>query len=419
VNTIVAKDPFEGLFVILTSMPIDTKNHVLSRNFLLYYAVYFFSNSLFTLPIYFLFGKEYLGLSYFLAGSFYVVSFIVMIGLDFWGGLTADKFGRKRAFTYGVLFQIAGFVPFLLTKSYPVLLLGAAATGVGLALAQNSVDALVYEQALELKQTKQFNVASSNAQMFLFVGRIMASVLGGLAYKLNPRLPFGLNIVALVIALIAGASMVFDETTLKKQAKQNSHMALMKSAFTLYKENLHLLKFVIVSLFFYLWADMLFLYYQPYFINLGVQASTLGYIFAAISVFSAIGSVMMRRLPDKFSATAIQSLTLLGVITSSFLLIILKVPLAFAAPMFMGIISGFNQPLLRLYVNQQATNHVRASVLSVATTAGNIGTGLGFLAAIALADYVKATVVLSIILVGAILTLSVKTIVHPKSPIVT
>lgn len=87
-----------------------------------------------------------------------------------------------------------------------------------------------------------------------------------------------------------------------KRSENGKYLNLVSTAFKVYKNNLALLKFVIVSGIFAFWADMLFAYYQPFFIEQGVTSTTLGFLFATISIGSAAGSFMMRKLPDKLSA---------------------------------------------------------------------------------------------------------------------
>ncbi len=276
----------------------ETQN--LKRNFKLLYCLNFFLNSAFTLPIYILFGREYLGLSYLQAGSFLLVSWFVSIVLDFFGGVFTDKIGRKKAFVYGMVIQIATFIPFLLTKSYPLLIISSVLNGIGVALSSNSIDALIYEQAIVVGKKNDYQHANAISQVFVFLGRIYATILGGLSYKIDPRLPYLLYIVALCLVLITGLVMKTDNIV--KRSENGKYLNLVSTAFKVYKNNLALLKFVIVSGIFAFWADMLFAYYQPFFIEQGVTSTTLGFLFATISIGSAAGSFMMRKLPDKLSA---------------------------------------------------------------------------------------------------------------------
>jgi MFS family permease len=128
----------------------------LQKNIRLLYAVEFFTNSYFTLPINIFFGKEYLGLSFLAAGSLVFADRLTSFIFDFLGGAVADHIGRKQANVIGISIQIACFIPFLITRSYPILLISVAISGIGAALSSNSIDSLIYEEAKSIHQEKSY-----------------------------------------------------------------------------------------------------------------------------------------------------------------------------------------------------------------------------------------------------------------------
>lgn len=396
---------------------MPNEHQKLQRNIRLLYVINFFNSSMFILPIYILFGTQYLGLNYLQAGSFFLVNLFVSISLDFLGGVMADRVGRKQTFMLGMALQVVTYIPFLFTKSYLILLFFAAVNGVGIALASNSVDALIYEEANRADEKKAYQHANANVSIFEYFGRIIASVIGGFAYNIDPRFPYAMYILALVLALIAGANLLVNNNY--NQGQKPHYYKLLKTAFRTYSNNLLLLKFVAVGCAFAIFADMLFFFYQPFFIEQNVSSSLLGVLIAAISLFSAFGSYLMRKLPDKISATAIQTVELMGVIATGLLLVVLNIPLAFVAPLIMGLISGFMYPNMRLFVNNNTTNNVRASVLSLATTMFSIGTALGLVFSLYLADQIEPNSILIIIIAGSILTLFANIFIKVPKKLVT
>jgi MFS family permease len=390
---------------------LSGKPHLL-RNIKLLYALNFFANSSFILPIYILFGKDFLGLSYLQAGSFLLVSWFTSIAFDFLGGLVADKAGRKQAYLLGIAIQILTLVPFLITKSYGVLLISSVISGIGVALSSNSVDALVYEEVAAYGDKKIYQHASATAQIFVFTGRVFASVLGGFAYSIHPLLPYVLYGIALIAAFIACYFIRIGKAI--EAPKSMNYLEMVKTSLSFYKGNLTLIKFVAIGGLFFLWADLLFSHYQPIYIELGVSSFTLGILFSLLSVFSALGAYLMRKFPDTRSPHAIQSLSILGILATGVLFVILKLPLILAAPIPMALISGFINPNMRLYINNHAPDNVRASVLSLASTILNIGSGIGFLLSFYIADHFNKTTALIIVLIGAGLTLLVNNFLHVK-----
>lgn len=391
-----------------------TGQQTLKRNFRLLYTIDFFANSAFTLPIYILFGREYLNVSYFQAGLLFTLGWFVSLAFDFLGGVAADKFGRKQAYLMGIAIQAVSFLPYLFTKNYALLLLSSVITGIGIALGSNSVDAIVYEQATDQDAKQQYQHANANTQAFVFLGRIYATILGGIAYNADPRLPYLLYTVALLVAMLAGTAIKVDGKI--NDAEQPNYTTIIKEALGVYKHNLWLVKFIVIGALVSVWGDLMFGFYQPFFINHDVSSTTLGFVFAGISFASVIGSLIMRRLPNHASAHLIQSIQLLGVMSTAILLVILKLPITLVVPMLMGLISGFALPNLRLYVNGHTNNNVRASVLSFATTTFGIGSGIGLLLAFSLADHFSPNSVFMFVVAGSLVTLLANLFVRPRRP---
>ncbi|MEJ0073465.1 MAG: MFS transporter [Candidatus Saccharibacteria bacterium] len=380
----------------------------LKRNFRLLCTFNFFNAASFTLPIYILFGTHYLHITYLEAGSFFLTSWFLSLALDFIGGTMADKYGRKRTFTIGLLLQILGVLPFIFIKNYPLLLAAAILTGFGMALYTNTVSALFYEQAIELKRKAYYQHANPTMLSFSYLGRIMASIVGGIAFKIHPTLPYILTASSLALGLVAGLGTKFS-ATVEAHMEHKSVGGVSGAALRVFTSNPALLKFILVVGLLCAWGDYAFTYYQPYFIQHGATSTTLGYLFAAISLFSAIGTLAMRKLPNRLSAQRINSITLSGVILTGLLLAVLHLPAAYGAPLVMALISGLTLPNLSLYVNKFAPNRIRSSVLSIATTAMGIGSGVGIFTALRLVGHVSQHTILLVLTVGAVATLLLNT----------
>ncbi len=366
----------------------------------------------FTLPIFILFGKNQLGLSYFQAGSFYIATYATYTVLDFFGGTLADRFGRKRAFIAGVGLRFIGYLPFVITKSYPLLLLSSIVVGLGLALSSNSLDALVFEQSKAQDKKEHYQHGVANVQIFSFMGRIYASIVGGLVYIVSPTLPFFLTYVAILLALLVGAQTKFEVEGVT--AAETKDVGISRAAISVYKQHHQLIKFVLVVALGTFIADLIFSYYQPYYIKIGVSAGTLGFIYAGISVCSALGAYSMKKLPNKLSPHTINSLNIALVIITSLVLYSLKIPFVYVAPLIMGLGSGLVIPNLKVFINHHAPNRVRASVLSMATTTKSLGTVAAMLVAYSLADVSYPRRVIGIVIVVATILLAFNVFIKTK-----
>lgn len=101
----------------------------------------------------------------------------------------------------------------------------------------------------------------------------------------------------------------------------------------------------------------------------------------------------------------VNTLTLTGIAITAILLTILPMPAVYLAPIGLAIVSGFSIPNLHLYVNKHAPSHIRSSVLSIATTATGLGSGIGILVVLQLVNHIPFWQITAICLVGCIITI--------------
>lgn len=351
-----------------------------------------------------LFGIEYLKVSVFQAGALFLVSWIMSLCLDFISGGVADTQGRKKTFIFGMTIQILGMVPFVVTKNYTILLVASAITGIGMALVSNALSALLYEQAKELDSTKIFQRGVAHAGAFSYAGRVVASIVGGVVYLLNPTLPYALTIGGLAMALFAGVAMTFPGT-IERNIKNKTSMTTLKSAWSSFTSDPSLIKFAVVIGLISIWGDFLFTSYQPYFAHLNVSPIILGYLYAGLSLLSAAGSLLMRHLPEKFSASTINNFVICGMVATPILLLFDKLPLVYFAPAGLALVSAFTGNNIHVYVNNRAPNNIRVSLLSIVTTISGIGSGIGIFVVLQLIGAFDFRTIMTICIVGCVATM--------------
>jgi MFS family permease len=386
---------------------VKQNRNLLDRNIRLFYVITALEYAFFNDAVLILFGREYLHLNYFQAGSLFFIGWFVSIFLDFWGGVIADKIGRKESTLWGIGLQFISYLPYLLSKSYPLLVVGSIVWGIGVALSSNALHALIYEQVSSQNDSVNNAYAhiSATSQVWLFVSVGLATIIGGFAYRIDPRLPYGLITITLLIAILLTALIYVPVKVTPKKTNITDKTSIVRSALRTFQRNKKLRNFILIGFLAGVFGDLLFAYYQPLYINLKVTAVTLGLLFGALRASSALGSLLYRRLTTTFKPSIIQLINLCGMLITTSLLLILKLPVILVAPLLLGITSGFVDPNMRMYVNKHAVDRVRTSVLSFSTTTMSLGAGIGFVTAYYLADIVSAHTVLSFILLGVVMTI--------------
>jgi MFS family permease len=379
----------------------------LQRNIRLLYVATFLENSFYIDAIYVLFGTQHLHLSYLQSGSLVFIGWFASIVFDFAGGVLADRIGRKPAQLYGAALQFAGFVPYLFSTNYVVLAVGSLVYGVGMACGSNTMQALVYEQAREQGGPKAYQRFNALSQVWTFVGLASAALIGGVAYAIDPRLPYALMLVGFGGAFVVCARIRVPQVVEREVAAEEKQTAVVRTSLRTFRANPALLSFVAVSFFLGLSGDLLFSYYQPFYLTFHLGAAGFGLLYVMLRGVSGIGSYAMQHLPGRVSLPMIQlAIATIGI--SAVLMKVLPYPAVLLAPVVAAVGFGSNFPALRLFINAHASDKARAATLSFGTGIMNLGTGLGFVAIFWMADHWSVLTVLWVILATTGCTLIIR-----------
>jgi MFS family permease len=383
----------------------------LRQNIRLLYTATFLENSFYIDAIYVLFGTQYLHLSYLRAGSLLFAGWFASIVFDFAGGVLADRIGRKPTQLYGLALQFGGFVPYLFTTNYAVLLAGGLVYGVGMACTSNTIQALVYEQAAEQGGSKMYQRFNALSQVWVFAGLASAALVGGVAYVLDPRLPYLLLLIGFAGAFVACARINVPKTVERKiTAEQKQTKGIVRTALHTFRDNRQLLFFVIVSFCFGVSGDLLFSYYQPFYVTFHLSAAGFGLLYLVLRSVSALGSYGMQHAPNRLSLPVIQLASVASVGISAALMLVVGYPAVLLAPVVAAVGFGTIYPTLRLFINTHAANKARTATLSFGTGVMNLGVSIGFIGAFWAADRYSADAMLGTVLVVTAVTLVVRVV---------
>jgi predicted MFS family arabinose efflux permease len=188
------------------------------------------------------------------------------------------------------------------------------------------------------------------------------------------------------------------------EANRESQMAIMRTAFRTFRDNRQLLYFVIMGFFVGVNSELLFSYYQPFYLTFQVSALGFGFLYLMFRGVSGLGAYLMQHLPNRVSLPVIQLMSIVGIGVSALLMLVLPYPAVLFAPVVVGVCIGFSYPTLRLLVNAHARDSARAATLSFATAAMNLGVGLGLSIIFWMSDRFSVPTVLHSILALTVVT---------------
>lgn len=373
-------------------------NAITRSNIATYHITQFLGNLDFTLPIYILFGKNYIGLNYSQIALLTIIAFATSVAFDFLLGIFADSFSKKKSYIAGVVLSFLSLLPYIFTKDYTLFIIAAFLLGMGSALASNVLDTFIHEDLTDHGLIEQYASVTSKAQQMLFLGRMCAGIIGGFLFVVSPVLPYIFYALATGVCIII-ASLILRE--MPSRYAKNNIVVTTKAAFDFLKSRKDIVFFCLVGLVMLLFGDLQFGYYQPYFNTLHISSLYIGILYSVISLFSAFGSHIMKGLLSKYSAKTINMFMILATIATAFFMLP-KIPLlAFLGPLWIGVSFGFVYPNLRNFINARSPGHIKTSVVSFGTTCYAIGSMLGLALAGIFADHFSSTVILLIIIGGS------------------
>jgi MFS family permease len=386
----------------------------LQKNIRLYYVSNFTSHLQFILPVYLLFGTQYLGLSYTQAASFFLINNIAALIFDFFLGVVADTFSRKKSFIVGSILQVLSLLSFIFVRDYYFLLFMAFIGGIAYAFVSGTLDTLIYEQMVDDDKEKQYPQVTSKAQQMVFFGRASSSYLGGVLFSLSAVFPYIAYLVATVISAFSAGLIEED----KYQVHQTHMKETLKKARIFFLQRKDILYVCFVGLIFMLFSDMLFGYFQPYFTSIHIGSAFIGAIFSIVSLSSAYGSHLMKKALSQYTFKQINAFGILLSIFATMLLFVQNIFLVVISAIILGIAFGSVMPNLRHLLNKQSPIGINTSVVSFGNTFYSLGTTIGLFLAGFLADHFVPNTVLLIVLSGCIAALILNSWITVKQQII-
>lgn len=249
-------------------------------------------------------------------------------------GAIADLIGKKRTLALALLIYGLGNFAVGFSQSYLHLLIGMIILGTGGALSSGTYEALLYDSLKEDGDEKDYGKYLSDTHKYSLITMSLASFLGGLMYKVDPRYPyFALGILCVISTIIAlflvEPKIDTYKFNLKEYIQQNLNGFKELSLNVGWKKVLPIL--LICSFTFVLTESL-----DPNLsLSFGLNEIQLGWFYAIAPIITAIGSHFYPQIKKMLGAN-----TLIFSIWVFFLVSILVAPI-------LTIITGMSLMLIR------------------------------------------------------------------------
>lgn len=352
-------------------------NSQVEKNVRLYYWYSIFNEPLFWAPILVMsmmkLGQMTLSEIFFMEA----VVLLIYIILDMPSGVLADIFGRKRLVVIGRTLVVVDMFLFASMQNPQDVWIANIVWAVGASLQSGADTSLLYDSLKEVGRESEFKKVYGKSLGTRFLAGAFGCLVTGVLAEYSLRLPLYLSVAVLTIPLVLSA--FFMEPSIKSEEKeplslqklwQDLKVSIRK------KEVLWILAFSSLAAF-VLKAE--FFTYNPYFELVNLPVEWYGVAFALLNVSAWLASHYAYRVEgwigeERFVLGIVVILSvpllLLGSVLSLYLL-----PLH----LFSQVVRGATSPFVDEYMNRHVDSSVRASAMSVKSTAHNLANFLGLL----------------------------------------
>jgi len=329
--------------------------------------IYAIANALTTaIATIYLLGK---GLSYTEIGIVWSIALFFSTTLDFPTGNFADLYGRKLAFVIGVSSIGVGNFVYGMGTTLWMFFVAAFFAGFGSAQISGSISSWIVDEQIKVDKQDEVNKIFGDGNAVASVGGIVGGVLIGLFFTGPLKILFFASGALLILTGV----FVFVSIPDNYGQPGGRWISLPKEVVSHFIHSLPLVVLSVTLVLMYACFTVFLFVWQPMALDLGVQESDLGYLYAIYMAGSAAGAFVIGRISRKYGEVLIL-LFCFVIAGTGFLTIALDygvIGLVFGMVQFAFGYGGFI-PVLYALTNTFIPSPIRASTSSLI---GTIGTG--------------------------------------------
>lgn len=319
---------------------------------------------LFPMAIITVFWKDQIGLSLseiLLVNVFFSSANLLM---EYPSGYVSDRLGYRLSLVIACCFGISGYTAYLFAHSFSQVVGAELLLGVCYAFISGSDNALLYESLRASGRGELYTRCDGRMASFAQIGEAGGALCAGLMYVTNPLLPFIAQIAVWTTALLVALSL--KEPTAEKGPHISSHLseALRISRYALSEK-----KVIRATICFGLLLGLSSFYpvwlVQPYMQECGVPLTWFGPIWAGANLMVAFCAYNSHKLLARFGLERMV-LLFIGLVICAYLGLGLSSMVgSFLFYYLLTAMRGLQGPITRNLLQQRATRHMRASILSL------------------------------------------------------
>ena len=327
------------------------------------YAFSFLKMSLFPMAIITLFWKDQIGLSLteiLLLQGIFSISMVVM---EYPSGYLSDRIGYRTALNFASLLGIIGWGLYTVADSFSQVLIAEVILGFSISFISGSDSALLYESLKSDGEERFYARHEGRKSSIGQLGEACGAIFAGLLYASAPLLPFIIQVLVWILALLLTRSMVEPQQKLKPP---ESHLveAWKSTRFALI-ENKRLRYTILLSMVLGLTSYYPIWLIQPYMQDGGVPLAWFGPVWAVANLSVALFALISHRSHLRLGDHWMVLLIILVVIAGYLGLGLVGGLWGFLFYYLLTCMRGLRGPMMLNHVQQEIPSANRAGILSL------------------------------------------------------
>lgn len=331
------------------------------------------------------------GLNLFEVNLVNAIYFTTLFVFEIPTGAFADIFGRKHSFVISTAVMSVSMLVYGLADTFWGFVCAEVIAAFGMTFKTGAFQAWLVDSLRHQGFYRPLHRIFGRSAFYNQVGGSVGAITGAYAGSYYDSLPWLMGSAGMfLVTLLAFFSMKEDYFVQKSYSWSSGLEAMRETARTSfrYAKKDRAVRFILVATFVQIYSvQALNMYWQPFFRNHSIKEEHLGFIYAGMMFFIAIGSFLAGRLKGsgKEKAAIYWSMLYVGV----------TVLLATASPFLSLSVSlflvhelgrGFWGPMAESYLHHRVPSEERATIVSFCAIAPHVGGAIGLLASGAIAE---------------------------------
>lgn len=335
-----------------------------SANILKLNAFSFLKMTLFPMAVITLFWKDHIGLSLteilILQGFFSLATLL----LEYPSGYISDRLGCRFSLNLASLLGIAGWGWYLFAGSFFEVLIAELLLGASFAFISGADSALLFETLRHEGREQHYTRQEGRMLGLAQAGEAVGAVFAGTLYAFFPLLPFIIQVVVWILALLITGSL--KEPPRERPTAKVSHLAAAAATVRYtFRDNPRLRLTILLTTVLGLASYYPVWLIQPFMQETGVPLTWFGPIWAGANATVALFSWLSYRFSLRLGNRAMALLLFLLVALGYLGLALTHALWSFLFYYLLTAMRGLQGPLLKALIQRQSFSTNRASILSL------------------------------------------------------